>query len=166
MTVPRPGVPRIAALLTPDRVRVPLRGWTKEELLAELVDLIAAAAPNLPRDAALRAVRAREQVLSTGVGGGLALPHGRLPGLDRLWMAAGVTAEPVEFDALDGQPVRLVFLLLGPADDVGLQVRTLGRLARLLRQDVARGQLIAAPDAPAFIEVLARLEAADPVPAL
>ena len=81
-------------------------------------------------------------------------------------MAAGVTAEPVEFDALDGQPVRLVFLLLGPADDVGLQVRTLGRLARLLRQDVARGQLIAAPDAPAFIEVLARLEAADPVPAL
>lgn len=165
MSISVSGVPRLSSLLAPERVRVPLRGWTKEELLEELVDLVAASG-EVPRSDALRAVRAREMILSTGVGSGVALPHGRLPGLARLWMAAGVTAEPVDFDALDGQPVRLIFLLLGPAEGVGAQVRALGRLARLLRQDVVRAQLVAAGDSRSFLETLARLEEADPVPML
>lgn len=125
-------------------------------------ELLDAALPD--RDAATRdevmvALRARESVLSTGIGGGVAIPHAKTPLVDQLLMAAGVSARPVEYDSLDGEPADLFFMLLGPESASSAHVRALGRISRLLRREPLRDALRAAGDAEAFLRVVAESEA-------
>lgn len=150
----------LSELLTPDRVRVPLRGTSKAALLEELVGVLRESGAVAEGEAVLDAVRAREQVLSTGVGSGVAIPHGKSDHAPALVMAAGVTAGPVDFDALDGAPVRLVFLLVGPESAAGQHVKALGRISRLVRKDEFRERLMDAASPEAFLAVLAEAEAA------
>lgn len=110
-------------------------------------------------DEALRVVQQREQVLSTGIGHGVALPHGKTDVCPELAIAAGVTREPVEFDALDAAPVRLVFLLVGPESSAGAHIKALSRISRLVRQPELRDRLMAAEDRESFLEVLRGAEA-------
>ena len=104
----------LSELLTAERVRVPLKSHSKDALLRELVELAAAGRDPSVVDAILTSVREREQVLSTGIGAGVAIPHGKTTCVDELVLSAGVSPVPVDFDALDGQPVQLFFLLVGP----------------------------------------------------
>jgi mannitol/fructose-specific phosphotransferase system IIA component (Ntr-type) len=150
----------LSELLTPDRVRVPLRGTTKQALLEELVGVLRDSGAVADADAVLSAVRAREAVLSTGVGSGVGIPHGRSDRAPALVLAAGVTEAPVDFDALDGQPVRLLFLLVAPESEAGLHVKALGRISRLVRRDDFRARLVAARSAEEFMAVLAEAEEA------
>jgi mannitol/fructose-specific phosphotransferase system IIA component (Ntr-type) len=150
----------LSELLTPERVRVPLRGASKEALLEELVGVLRDAGAVVDAGAVLGAVRQREQVLSTGVGSGVAIPHGKAESVPALAMAAGVTGEPVEFDALDGQPVRLLFLLVAPDSAAGDHVKALGRISRLVRRDGFRERLMAATTPEEFLAVLQEAEAA------
>jgi mannitol/fructose-specific phosphotransferase system IIA component (Ntr-type) len=150
----------LSELLTPERVRVPLRGASKEALLEELVGVLQDAGAVADAGAVLGAVRERERVLSTGVGSGVAIPHGKAESVPALAMAAGVTDEPVEFDSLDGQPVRLLFLLVGPDSAAGQHVKALSRISRLVRRDDFRGRLLAAGTPEEFMAVLAEAEAA------
>jgi len=92
-------------LLTVDRIRIPLQARSKDEILRELVQVIRAENDIKDSDEVLRAVREREAVLSTGIGNGVAIPHGKSPVVPNLVMAAGCTAAPVEFDSLDGEPL-------------------------------------------------------------
>jgi fructose PTS system EIIBC or EIIC component len=112
-------------LLTPERIKIPLEARTKDELLRELVSVITHADRIDDADDVLRAVRDREAVLSTGIGNGVAIPHGKSSAVPELRMAAGCTAEPVDFDALDGNPVRLFFLLAGPETAAGPHIKAL-----------------------------------------
>lgn len=148
----------LTELLTPDRIRIPLSARTKEELLRELVELVAQTARIDDADDLLRAVREREEVLSTGIGNGVAIPHGRSASLGELALVAGVSAEPVEFDALDGRPVRLFFLLVGPETAAGQHVKVLSRISRLLRQESFRDRLAAARSAAEFYQILSEAE--------
>ncbi|MCU0627461.1 MAG: PTS sugar transporter subunit IIA [Gemmatimonadaceae bacterium] len=159
MTAPT-GSGQLADLLTADRVKVPLAASSKDEVLRELVALAAPHADAAARDAITDAVRERERLLSTGIGGGIAIPHGRTPAVEALTLAAGVTRAPIPFDALDGQPVSLFFLLLGPEHVAGAHVKALGRISRLLRHESVRIALQQAPDARAFLERLSGAEAA------
>lgn len=153
--------PRVSVLLTPERVRIPLRASSKEEVLPELVDaVVASLGRSAEREAVLRAVFERERVLSTGIGGGVALPHAKYDGLSDLVMAAGVTLEPVEYESLDGRPVRLFFLLLGPESAAGDHVRALSRISRIVQNDALRSSLIRATDAERFVRVLREAERA------
>ena len=149
----------LSELLTPERVRVPLRGASKEALLQELVDVLREAGAVVDAEAVLAAVRQREQVLSTGVGSGVAIPHGKAQSVPALAMAAGVTAQPVEFDALDGEPVRLLFLLVAPDSAAGDHVKALGRISRLVRRDGFRERLAAAATPEEFVAILQEAEA-------
>ncbi len=97
-----------------------------------------------------RVVMEREAVLSTGVGSGIALPHGKCPGLDRLEIVAGTTREPVDFDSVDGAPVRLVVMMVGPPSAAGYHVKTLGHISRALRDEDLRIRLTEAEDAARF----------------
>ncbi len=106
----------------------------------------------------LRAVRDREEVLSTGIGNGVAIPHGKSESVASLVLAAGVTARPVDFEALDGEPVSLLFLLVGPGAAAGDHVKALSRISRLLRRDAFRRRLCTAADAAAFYSVIAEAE--------
>lgn len=148
----------LSELLSPDRVKVPLAGRTKDDLLQELVELVAPARDDA--EAILAAVRERERELSTGVGGGVAIPHAKTPRVEQLVMAAGVTPSPVDFDALDGQPVELFFLLVGPESAAGAHVRALARISRLLRREPLRASLRSAADAQAFLRVVLESETA------
>ncbi|MFL5579112.1 MAG: PTS sugar transporter subunit IIA [Gemmatimonadaceae bacterium] len=150
----------LTELLSEDRIRVPLRSRTKDDLLRELVALVTQGRDEAAFEAVLGAVRERERDLSTGIGGGVAIPHGKTPVLDGLVMAAGVVPSPVDFDALDGQPVKLFFLLVGPESSAGAHVKTLARLSRLLRRDVLRRALGEADSARAFLDVVRASEAA------
>lgn len=150
----------LSELLTPDRVRVPLRGTSKAALLEELVGVLRESGAVGEGDAVLDAVRAREQVLSTGVGSGVGIPHGKSDHAPALVMAAGVTEGPVDFDALDGAPVRLLFLLVGPESAAGQHVKALGRISRLVRKDDVRERLMGAGSPAEFLAVLAEAEEA------
>jgi mannitol/fructose-specific phosphotransferase system IIA component (Ntr-type) len=150
----------LSDLLTPERVRVPLRGASKEALLEELVEVLSESGAVRDGGDVLRAVRDRERVLSTGVGSGVAIPHGKSEAAPGLAMAAGLTAEPVEFDALDGDPVRLLFLLVGPDSAAGEHVKALSRISRLVRREAFRERLAAASSAEEFVAIVAEAEAA------
>ena len=141
-------------LLSLDRVRIPLRARTKDDLLAELVEVVSHGLPASAAGRVLAAVREREQVLSTGIGQAVAIPHGKTSAVDQLRIAAGVTAEPVDFDALDGDPVRLCFMLVGPDSAAGAHVKALSRISRLLRRAPLRDALLAATTPAEFLELV------------
>lgn len=97
----------------------------------------------------------RERLGSTGVGNGVALPHARMEGMDRVVAAFARLSEPLDFDAIDGRPVDLICFLLAPADCGGAHLRALARVSRLLRRPETRQRLRAAPTAEALYAILA-----------
>ena len=148
----------LTELLSIDRIKIPLESQNKDDLLRELVAVAAAPAGEPAREDVLRAVREREAVLSTGIGHGVAIPHGKSSAVGDLRMAAGRAAEPVEFDALDGQPVSLFFLLVGPESAAGPHIKALSRISRLVRKDEVRDKLVAAQTAQEFMAALKEAE--------
>ncbi len=148
----------LSELLPPGRVRIPLAGATKDDLLRELVEVLHAAGEVGDASEVLRAVREREAVLSTGIGNGVAIPHGKSAQVTSLAMAAGVTREPVDFEALDGRPVSLFFLLVGPESAAGDHVKALSRISRLVRSDAFRRRLAEVASPEEFHQVLTEAE--------
>lgn len=150
----------LTELLTPDRIKIPLEARSKDDLLRELVTVVSQGAAPGSAEEILRAVREREAVLSTGIGNGVAIPHGKSPAVPELRMAAGLTSAPVDFDALDGQAVRLFFLLVGPETAAGAHIKALSRISRLIRRDDVRERLLEARGAREFYEALRDAESA------
>jgi PTS system nitrogen regulatory IIA component len=151
---------QLTDLLTADRVKVPLAGRTKDDVLRELVELAVRDRGHAVVAAVTGAVREREQLLSTGIGGGIAIPHGKSSELDEVIVAAGVSPDGVEFDSLDGRPVTLFFLLVGPESAAGSLVKSLSRISRILRRDGVREALRDARTGDDFLRVLAGADAA------
>jgi PTS system nitrogen regulatory IIA component len=145
-------------LVNPERVRVPLEARDKRGVLRELTRLLVDTTGGDFADV-LAAIEEREAVLSTGIGFGVAIPHGRSPTLPELAVVCGSTPEPIPFDAIDGQPVRLYFLLAGPERSAGQHVKALGRLARLIRGEALRDRLIGCSSGAEFYRALVEAEA-------
>jgi len=122
----------LSRILTPERIRVPLEPADKIGVITQLVDVLAATGGLVNRDAALDAVLKREAERTTGIGYGLAIPHGKSDGCDRLVMAAGKPAAPVDFQSLDGRPVTFVVLLISPPDQTGPHIQALAKISRLM----------------------------------
>jgi len=150
---------RLSELLTPNRIRVPLIASDKEGVLRELVDL-AVADNGVAAQEVLGAILERERQFPTGIGYGVAVPHGRTPGLSTLAVVAGTTEHPVPYETIDGEPVRLFFLLAGPEALAGLHVKALSRISRLVRQQPLRARLLAAKNAEEFYHTLCAAEGA------
>ena len=144
----------LSDLLSPERVKVPLVSQSKDDVLRELVQLAVPSAGDAARERIVKSVLDREKLLSTGIGSGIAIPHGRTGEVDLLILAAGVAPEPIEFDTLDGKPVSLFFLLLGPDSAAGAHVRALGRISRALRHESVREDLSHATNAESFLQRL------------
>jgi len=147
----------LSQLLAPDHVRVPLTSRDKSNVLRELVELLVHSSGGSPDDI-LHAVREREDCQSTGFGHGVAIPHARTPTLPGLTLVAGQAAQPIEYGALDGKPVRLFFLLAGPEAMAASQVRALARIARLVRREYVRDRLLEAGSSEAFCQVVREAE--------
>jgi mannitol/fructose-specific phosphotransferase system IIA component (Ntr-type) len=129
-------------------------------LFHELLELALPDADPALLDAAFQGVLSREAVVSTAIGDGLAVPHGRTNAVDHICMAAGIVEGMEDYRAPDGVPVRACFLVVTPEADAGTHLKVLGRLARLMRNDALREALMKAEDADAFAAVLARAEGA------
>lgn len=147
----------LTELLPADRILLPLTATDKPGVLKELVDFLAQRSGGNASDI-LTAVREREAVLSTGIGFGIAIPHAKSSSVSELSLVAGVSRIPIPFDAIDGDPVRLFFLLVGPDAAAGLHVKALSRIARVVRREQVREALLAAPTAEAFVKILAAAE--------
>lgn len=143
----------LSQLLAPDRVLVPLTARDKSGVLRELTSLLVSVAGGDEADI-LHAVREREESQCTGYGYEVAIPHGRSPTLEALAVVAGVAAGPIDYGAMDGQPVRLFFLVAGPESAAGQQVRALARIARLVRREGVRERLIRAATPLEFCQVV------------
>ena len=150
----------LADLLAPERIGVCLRTAGKADAIARLVALISGAEAVVDVARLGADVRAREAQMSTGVGEGLALPHARTPAVTAT-VAAFATLDPaVGFDALDGKPVRLAFLLAGPEADRGRHLRLLSRVSRLMSAPALRERLYAASAPGEVLEAIRDAEAA------
>lgn len=138
-------------------VRLPILAIDKPSLLRELTEFLAAREGG---DAArlYDAVEERESALGTGIGHGVAVPHGRSEGVGGLRVVAGRTEQPIPFGAADGEPVRLVFLVVGPPAEAGGHVQVLGRIARLAQRADWRARLLAAESAAAFAAIIRESE--------
>ncbi len=146
---------RLSEFLTPARIRVPLAARDKEGVLRELVGLVGNGGLT---DDVLGAILERERQFPTGIGYGVAVPHGKTPALSALVMVAGTTPAPVPYETIDGQPVRLFFLLAGPESAAGAHVKALSRISRLVRQEPVRGRLLGAKTPEEFYRVVCEAE--------
>jgi nitrogen PTS system EIIA component len=123
----------IADFLTPDRVALEVRVRDKAALIAEIARLFARTTPRLRPETVQAALQAREQLGSTGLGGGFALPHARIEGLDAYLGLFLRLSRPIDFDAIDGKPVQLVFVLLIPSESPTPHVAALAAISRRFR---------------------------------
>lgn len=138
----------VIEILTPERVSVageaegPVR--TKTEAIKRLSALLARGQSAVAADEVEVVLSERERIQSTGVGGGVAIPHGAVDRLDRTIGAVLICPSPIDFDAIDGAPVGIHFAVIGPRKATGEHLKTLARVSKLLRDESFRGRLLAA----------------------
>ena len=147
-------------IIRPELVKVPLDGTTKRESIDELCDLVCATDAITDPENFRRAVWDREGQRSTGIGEGLAIPHGKCPGVREILMAVGLPKEPIEFDAIDGRPVRMIVLLASPASRIADHIQALGRISKAMADPTTRERAYSATSAEQLYELLTGVEMA------
>lgn len=145
---------RLRDLLDESVVKVDLNSLEKEECFEEMIDLLVRAGRLSDRAGALEAVRQREAQGTTGIGQGVAIPHGKHPSVPALTAALGVSKSGIAFDSIDGAKVHLVFLLLARNDDPGPHVRALAEIARLIQTPGFYRKLAGARSAKEVLDLL------------
>jgi len=149
---------KIADFLSPDAVLADLVGERKRDVLAELCAPMATRFPGIGEERLRAVLEERERLGSTGIGDGVAIPHGKLAGLPGLVATFGRSLRGVDFDALDGRPSHLFFALFAPESSAGIHLKALARISRLLKSAELRSGILAAEDAA---EIYALLTAED-----
>ncbi|MCA1959768.1 MAG: PTS sugar transporter subunit IIA [Desulfomonile sp.] len=132
---------RILDFLSIDTIIASLRSQSKEEVLAELVEPIARANSRLDRRVLLQTLIDRENLGSTGIGGGIAIPHGMYDHLDRLMASFGKSDDGVDFHSMDNKPAHLFFLLVAPKNNAGEHLKALARISRLFKDPILKRDL-------------------------
>jgi len=149
-------------LLSIDHIKAPLEHTDKKSVIEELVELFRSDFEEAGRVADLAALKQavwqREQTRTTGIGEGLAIPHGRSDVLNRLLLAIGRPAEPIDFDSIDRRPVRLVILLVSPPDRTSEHIQALGRISRLMQMRSFREAVYSATSGDEILELFAKHE--------
>jgi len=145
---------RIEDILAPELVLTTLDATTKAGVLDELAAATAARHPEIDRERLVQALDERERLNSTALGQGIAIPHGKLPGLKRVLAAFARSRDGVDFQSLDGKPTYLFFLLVAPEEAAGAHVKALARVSRLLKDEGFRTRLREAPDAAALYRII------------
>jgi PTS system nitrogen regulatory IIA component len=145
---------RIATFLERNDVTVAVPLGGKKEVLSALVDLIVSNHSDMEREQLLQILLKREELRSTAIEQGVAFPHGRVPGLDRLLACFGRCRKGLDFDSFDGEPTYFFFVLLIPEQAQGDHLKALARLNRLFQDKTFRQNLMDAPDADAIFAAI------------
>lgn len=154
----------ILDILSPKAVKVPLVSTDKQAVIFELVDLIAAAGLITDPEKVKSVVWEREKQRSTGIGEGLAIPHGKSTSSRDLVMAIGRPAQPIDFDAIDKKPVKLVVLLISPPDKTSNHIQALGKISRLMSNPSFRASSYTADTADELYKLFQEAENASASP--
>ncbi len=149
---------RLTEILKPQNILVPMQAKTKNEAIGELVALLAKNGEIQDAKAVLDAVLEREMTRTTGIGNGLAIPHGKCTGTTQLVMAIGKLTTPIDFQSIDGRPVSLIWLLTSPPDKTGPHIHALARISRLMTIDKFRQALSLAKSSQEIYDVIVAQE--------
>ncbi|SRR6266545_4402276 len=152
--MPAGGLMKLSTFLKVDDIIPGLTAESKEEVLKELAGRVAERHPDLDRAELLKTLLERERLGSTGIGDGIAIPHGKLKRLEKPLLAFGRSQAGVDYNSLDGRKVNLLFLMLAPENAVGLHLKMLARISRILKDAEVRKGLVEAPDATAILEII------------
>ncbi|MBK5094382.1 MAG: PTS sugar transporter subunit IIA [Deltaproteobacteria bacterium] len=145
---------RIQDIVSPEAIVDDLRADSKEGVLRELSEVIAKIVPKLSADSLTAILMERESLGSTGIGDGVAIPHGKVGGIEHLVAAFGRSRNGVLFDSLDGKPAHLFFLIVAPEYSAGMHLKALARISRLLKDERFRRSLLDAEDADELQRIL------------
>lgn len=135
---------RLSEIFKPQFVAPDLKAHDKKGVLEELLEIITGQESSLNKGTLLQVLLEREKLGSTGIGDGVALPHGKLRGLDNLLLSFGRSIEGLDFDSIDEQPAYLFFLLLAPENSAGMHLKSLAKISRMLKDGNLRQQLMRA----------------------
>jgi len=133
---------KISDILTENLVATGLPGNTKNEVIDAMIDLVASSPKVTDKEKVRKAIFEREEIMSTGVGNGFAIPHGKTEAVTDIVAAFAVTGKPIDYQSLDEKPVRLVFLLVGKDNLVGPHIKLLSRISRLMNKEEFRRRLL------------------------
>lgn len=150
---------RIVELLQPDSIVSELSGASKPEILRELAETLAKQHPALSADEVARVLMEREELASTAIGEGVAIPHGKLSQVSEIVACLGRVRGGVDFDSMDGAPTYLFFVLVAPEASTGAHLKALARISRLFKDAAFRARLLEASDGEELFEILAAEDA-------
>lgn len=149
---------KLSEALSEDRIRMHLRSREKAEAIRELVETLTPTGDTGKADRFMQAVMAREQLQSTGIGQGVAIPHGETEEVRDVVCALGLSRAGIEYQALDGRPVHILFLLLAPPDRSTRYLSLLAAIARLFRNSELRAAVLEAGSPAEIMEQIRRRE--------
>jgi fructose-specific phosphotransferase system IIA component len=144
----------LTQILEPACIKVPLDGKDKESVITELVDILDANERLVDKNDVLQAVLSRENTRSTGIGSGIAIPHGKCKGVKDLVMAMGISRQGVDFQSIDDKPVHIIVLLVSPIDKTGPHIQALARISRLMLDEEFKNKLQNAASAQELYELI------------
>jgi len=144
---------KILDVLQPEAILPNLTARDKKRVLEELVTPVAPHA-NVTPEELVRVLMDREQLGSTGIGGGIGIPHGKLKGLDDLLLGFGLSPKGVDFDSIDGRPTHIFFLLVTPENSTGLHLKMLARISRILKNEPFKERLMRATNRDEIYDIL------------
>ena len=148
----------LTELFKKENIKVNLEAEDKEEVFEELVNLLVEAENLACRDQILEAIIKREKKMSTGIQKGIAIPHGKLKDVKRLYGVIGVSSQGIDYDALDGEPVNLLFMVVACEDEPGEHIKALQKIAGLLENKEFQTRLIHADSSNEVFSVLSEYE--------
>ncbi|HDG97367.1 MAG TPA: PTS sugar transporter subunit IIA [Desulfobacterales bacterium] len=145
---------KLSDIITRDSVIPNLKARDKAGVLKELAEVICNAEPSIDKDALVKVLEEREKLGSTGIGDGVAIPHGKLNGISKPYMSFGRSKSGVDFDSMDTQPVHLFFLLLAPENSAGAHLKVLAKIAKMLKNTSFRKKLLEARDRDEIYDII------------
>jgi PTS system nitrogen regulatory IIA component len=145
---------KISNILVQEAVILDLESKDKDGALVEMANILAATEPSLDSGKLVNVLRERESLQSTGMGEGVAIPHGRIANLNQLMVAFARSRKGVDFDSIDGQPTHLFFVLVVPESSGGQHLKALARISRFLRDETFRESLLEAETREEIVQAI------------
>ncbi|HEY0009624.1 MAG TPA: PTS sugar transporter subunit IIA [Tepidisphaeraceae bacterium] len=149
----------MSEILKPQNIKIGLEASAKTQAIGELVTLLESNGDVTDAKKVMDAVLDREATRTTGIGNGLAIPHGKSPGTPKLAMAIGKPAKPIDFQSIDGRPVTIIWLLTSPPDQSGVHIKALAAISRLMTSDRFRFAMNNAKTGEEMLEIVQKQEA-------
>jgi nitrogen PTS system EIIA component len=150
---------KVSEFLTPQAVVADLAAANKPEVLEELSRSLARTDPSLDSERLVEVLEEREKLGSTGIGEGVAIPHGKMSGLSSLKASFGVSRPGIDFDAIDGKKTHLFFALVAPENSAGIHLKALARISRLFKNGRFREAILQAERSEDIYELIAQEDA-------